>query len=318
MSNNHRNDTPGDGQASDIQVPHIARTVPLHEKLARDLKNPKPVTRDNPPEPIRTGTGYTPRRTTKNPQGSIEETYEGFSTLEKSIFWIVGIVAIGFGLQITVTTRVVENDGLNFLLGAGTIFSMLYGVVFAAKLFKGLRAGAFVGFAKILAVTSLLVVVWEEMTAISAKFDPALTMTYIRVIAPACLGYYFVVTMWLILLKHDEKRNRKLTAIQERTEHNQKLRAIRGPERKAKAEAKADAMGSFAALVARWKVVVLAFVFSLIRGWIITIRQAWALAGEKHEETGRNIASYEPVTRTKKATKKKSGLLGWFSGKQKK
>ncbi len=283
----------GDGIATATKAPHIAR---VNDRFKGTAITPKPA----PQRAAAIDTGKSFSVTSKK---EVDDTYDGFSNLKMWGLWIIGLISVGFGLQISLTTRVVDHDFLNAILAAGTVAGMLYGLFFANKLFNGLRAGAFVGFSKIIAISMLLLIVWEEVTVMPAKFDPALAIFYVKFIGPICLGIYFLATMALVLMKPDEMRTRKINAVTTRTEHNKALRDVRGPERKAKAEARAEKMGSFAAAVARLKLVVLAAVFSVFRGWIITVQQAWALAGDKHEEFGKHIESYESSGRKKKSTR---------------
>jgi len=300
----HRN-VSGDGAATaSDQAPRI---VPRHKVLANQVagKPQKPVTASSrKPEPVKAEpvtVHDTARSFSESSRGEINTMFEGFVSLKTWGLWLIGLISVGFGLQITLTTRVVENDLVNFILGAGTVASMCYGLFFANKLFKGLRAGAFIGFSKFLAIAMLLLITWEEVTAMPAKFDTDLAIFYIKFIGPICLGVYFLATMILVLMKPDEMRSRKLNALNTRTEHNKALREVRLPERKAKAEARAEKMGAFAAWAARTKLSVLTAIFSVVRGWSITLQQAWALAGDKHEELGTHIQSYESGGKKKRS-----------------
>lgn len=232
------------------------------------------------------------------------KVYKAFSRI--GTIGIIAIIVAGctMGIAYSFEHKAFTDPDLNWLnwvWAISTSVGLVVGAWFLKVGFDGLKAGAFNGIDKILVLLMMAWVFIDELGGGVVRFNPDFAEFYYMIFAPLTGPMVVVMAKGIELLETKSRRSRTLASIKEKRKHAEAMSEQKEPLEKLKAEEKARQMGSFAAAFHRWRVGVLAGVYTFFRGWKTAHEQALAKTMDEAQKTGEHIAGYKP----KKAGQKK-------------
>lgn len=281
-------------------------TVKLHGSDAGKIIKPdgsvyKPVTK----EELITEAHIEAQEFAADSEPKIKNVYKAFDRI--GTVGIIAIILAGctMGIGYSFTHKIFidpDLEWLNWVWAISTSVGLVVGAWFLKVGFDGLKAGAFNGLDKILVVLMMGWVFIDELGGAFVRFNTDFATFYYMIFAPLTGPLVVVMSKGIELLETKSRRSRTLASIKEKRKHAEAMSQHKAPLEKLKAEEKARQMGSFAAAFHRWRVGMLAGIYTLVRGWKDAHEQAIAKVLSEAKNTGTYIEGYKPTTTKKRRT----------------